>query len=50
MDDDFKGVTAEPEELREAGLFEEAKILVLREINREKKGLRPEEEEHADNQ
>lgn len=50
MDDDFKGLTAEQKELAEGGYFDTAKVLVLREINREKKGLPPEEEEHADNQ
>lgn len=43
MGDDFKGITAEQKELREAGYFQEAKVLVLRGIYREKKGLPPEE-------
>jgi len=50
MDDDFKGVTAKQKELAEGGYFDTAKVLVLREINREKKGLPLEEEEYADNQ
>ena len=45
MEDDFKGITAEKKELREAGYYFEAKLLVLREVNLEKKGLTPEEEE-----
>jgi len=45
MGADFKGITAEQKELREAGYFQEAKVLVLRDLHREKKGLPPEEEE-----
>lgn len=48
MDDDFKGLTAEQKELAEGGYFEEAKLLVLREINREKNGLTAEEEGEDD--
>lgn len=46
MAEDFKGITAERKELREAGYFQEAKILVLRDLQREKKGLPSEEEEY----
>lgn len=49
MEDDFKGITAERTELREAGFYYEAKVLVLREVNREKKGLPPEEERENGN-
>lgn len=45
MSDDFKGVTATRKELREAGYFYQAKIIVLRNLHREKKGLPTVEEE-----
>ena len=48
MGDDFKGITAERKELHEGGYFYTAKVLVLRNLWREKKGLPSlEEEEHA---
>jgi len=37
MGDDWKATTPEKKELRESGLFHEAKILVLREIYEAKK-------------
>lgn len=37
MGEDWKAITPERKELREKGLFQEAKILVLREIYLEKK-------------
>jgi len=37
MGEDWKAITAERRELREKGLFQEAKILVLRELYLEKK-------------
>jgi len=43
MDADFKGITAERKELREGGYFYQAKLIVLRNLWREKKGLTPEE-------
>ena len=46
MGSDFKGIKAEHKELRERGYFEQAKILVLHELYREKKGLPPEEAEY----
>jgi hypothetical protein len=39
MDDDFKGITATRKELREGGYFYQAKLIVLRNLWREKKGL-----------
>lgn len=39
MGDDFKGITAERKELREGGYFYAAKLIVLRNLWREKKGL-----------
>jgi len=49
LKDDFTGITAEPNELKEAGYYDTAKLMVLRDVNREKKGLPPlEENEHAD--
>jgi len=48
MSDDFKGLTAERKELTEAGYFHTAKIIVLRDLWLEKKGLpTSEEEEHT---
>jgi hypothetical protein len=38
MKHDAKGITAEKCELREAGYFYEAKLIVLRQVNLEKKG------------
>ena len=45
MNEDFKGITAEHKELKEAGYFYTAKLMVLRNLWREKKGLPPLEEE-----
>jgi hypothetical protein len=47
MGGDFKGVTAERNELREDGYFHEAKLIVLRNLWLEKKGLPSIEEEAA---
>ena len=38
MGEDWKAITPERKELRELGLFQEAKILVLRELYYAKKG------------
>lgn len=47
MGEDFKGITAEPRELHEGGYFYTAKLLVLRELYYERKGLPAfENEEH----
>ena len=43
--DDFTGVTATRKELREAGYFYEAKLIVLRDLWLQKKGLPTSEEE-----
>ena len=45
MGADFKGITAEWKELREGGYFYTAKLIVLRNLWREKKGLPCIEEE-----
>jgi hypothetical protein len=47
MREDFKGITAERKELREGGYFHTAKLIVLRNLWREKKGLPTVEEEEA---
>ncbi len=47
MGEDFKGVTATRKELRESGYFYEAKLIVLRNLWREKRGLSVLEEEEA---
>ena len=39
MGADFKAITAERKELREGGYFYQAKLIVLRNLWREKKGL-----------
>jgi len=39
MGEDFKGLTATRKELREGGYFYQAKLIVLRNLWREKKGL-----------
>ena len=39
MGEDFKGLTATRKELREGGYFYTAKLIVLRNLWREKKGL-----------
>ena len=48
MGDDFKGITAERKELREGGYFYTAKLIVLRNLWREKKGLPTIEEVEAE--
>jgi hypothetical protein len=45
MGEDFKAITAERKELREGGYFYQAKLIVLRNLWREKKGLPSIEEE-----
>lgn len=47
MGDDFKGTTATKAELREDGYFYQAKLIVLRDLWLEKKGLPSVEEEEA---
>jgi hypothetical protein len=47
MADDFKGITATKAELREGGYFCQAKLIVLRDLWRERKGLSSIEEEEA---
>jgi len=47
MGEDFKGITAERKELREGGYFYIAKLIVLRNLWLEKKGLPRVEEEEA---
>ena len=47
MGEDFKGLTATHKELREGGYFYMAKLIVLRNLWREKKGLPSIEEEGA---
>ena len=47
MGDDFTGITATRGELREGGFFYQAKLIVLRDLWREKKGLPPTEEEET---
>ena len=48
MGEDFKGITAERKELHEGGYFYQAKLIVLRNLWREKKGLPTIEEEEAE--
>jgi len=48
MGEDFKGITAERRELREGGYFYTAKLIVLRNLWREKKGLPTIEEGEAE--
>ncbi|MHA1834986.1 MAG: hypothetical protein ACTSV7_13490, partial [Candidatus Baldrarchaeia archaeon] len=45
MGSDFKGITATRKELREGGYFHTAKLIVLRNLYRQKKGLPTIEEE-----
>jgi hypothetical protein len=45
MKTDFIGVTAERRELREGGYFYQAKLIVLRDLWLQKKGLPTSEEE-----
>jgi len=47
MGDDFKGITSTRAELREGGYFHEAKLIVLHDLWRQKKGLPTIEEEAA---
>jgi len=47
MGEDSKGITAERRELREGGYFYQAKLIVLRNLWRQKKGLPSIEEEEA---
>jgi hypothetical protein len=47
MGSDFNGLTAEHSELREAGYFYTAKLIVLRNLWLEKKGLPTVEEENV---
>jgi len=47
MGDDFKGTTATKAELREGGYFYDAKLIVLRNLWLEKKGLPCVEEKEA---
>jgi hypothetical protein len=47
MNSDFKGITATHQELREGGYFYTAKLIVLRNLWLEKKGLPSVEEEEA---
>lgn len=47
MGTDFKGITATHKELRENGYFYKAKLIVLRNLWREKKGLPTLEEEET---
>jgi hypothetical protein len=47
MGDDFKGITATKAELREGGFFYQAKLIVLRDLWLEKKGLPTTDEEQA---
>ncbi|MBS7633856.1 hypothetical protein KEJ15_09655 [Candidatus Bathyarchaeota archaeon] len=45
MGSDFKGITATKRELREAGYFYQAKLIVLRDLWLQRKGLPSVEEE-----
>jgi hypothetical protein len=47
MDEDFKGITATKRELREGGYFYMAKLIVLRNLWLEKKGLASVEEKET---
>ena len=47
MGDDFKGITATRKELREAGFFYQAKLIVLQNLWRKKKGMPSFEEEQV---
>jgi hypothetical protein len=48
MGKNFKGTTATRKELWEGGYFHQAKLIVLRNVWREKKGLPTIEEEEAE--
>ncbi|MGB9854375.1 MAG: hypothetical protein ACPLRY_06185 [Candidatus Bathyarchaeales archaeon] len=45
MQEDFKGLTATRKELRESGYFQTAKLIILRNLRLQKKGLPTTEEE-----
>jgi hypothetical protein len=47
MSNDFTGITATKAELREGGYFHQAKLIVLRDLLLQKKGLPTTEEEEA---
>jgi len=47
MKDDFKGTTATKKELREGGYFQTAKLIILRELWLQKKGLTSIDEEET---
>jgi hypothetical protein len=47
MSNDFTGITATKAELREGGYFYQAKLIVLRDLFLQKKGLPTTEEEEA---
>jgi hypothetical protein len=47
MTEDFTGITATKAELREGGYFYQAKLIVLRDLFLQKKGLPTTEEEEA---
>ncbi|MGQ9641409.1 MAG: hypothetical protein ACUVUF_04695 [Candidatus Bathycorpusculaceae bacterium] len=47
MHTDYKGITATHKELREAGYFYKAKLIVLRDMQFQKKGLRTTQKEEA---
>ena len=47
MGEDSKGITAERKELREGGYFYQAKLIILRNLWLQKKGLPTVEEEEA---
>lgn len=47
VSDDFKGITATKAELREGGFFYQAKLIVLRNLWLEKKGLPITEDEEV---
>ena len=47
MHTDYKGITATKKELRECGYFQTAKLIILREIWLQKKGLSSTEEEET---
>jgi hypothetical protein len=48
MGEDFKAITAERKELREGGYFYTAKLIVLRNLWQQKKGLPTIKEEEAE--
>ena len=48
MGEDFKAITAERRELREGGYFYQVKLILLRNLWLEKKGLPTIEEEEAE--